>query len=161
MKHRFLVHFLLHVPRALLNSILSRCCWIVYYVWSFLLDRKFLEPHLSPCPWFQCTLTQREGEREGRGEKGRDWAFCFRTLFLLSLCGAGAQCFGVSLPATPPPTPHFLFILPSNTTLGRGGRVRNIPVPLSAFSLPVCLPQFRNDCFKVEFMLFQSLYASY
>lgn len=137
---------------------LSWCCWIVYYIWSFLLDWKFLEPHPSSCIWFQYTLTQKEGKKEGR-ERGRDWAFCFRTLILPSLGWAGADCFGVSLPASPPPTPHFLFILPSNITLGRGGGGNHS----SSFIrlLTPCRSQFRNDCFEVEFMLFHSLYESY
>lgn len=114
---------------------LSWSCWIVYYIWSFLLDWKFLEPHPSSCIWFQYTLTQKEGKKEGR-ERGRDWAFCFK-LWSFRVWVEQVQTVLESLSqlVLPPHPTSCLFCLPTSHWGGVG--VGTIPVPLSAFSLPV------------------------
>lgn len=161
MKHHFHTNFLQHVPRALLHSIisLSWCCWIVYYIWSFLLDWKFLEPHLSSCPWFQCTLTQKEGQTKGR-EREREkldpllWNFV-PSEFVWSRCRLFWRLSQLLLPPHPTsclfclPTPHW-------GGVGEWETFQFLYPPSHSLSAPI-----RNDRFEVEFMLFQSLYESY
>lgn len=96
---------------------------------------KFLEPHLSSCIWFHCTLIDWGGKEGEKGER-EGLGFCFKTLFLLSLPRACADCSGASLSATPSPHTPLPVYSASQNHSGEGRGMGASPVPLASLPIP-------------------------
>lgn len=161
MKHHFHVNFLLHAPGALLHFIISVLVLLdclLPLVFPVQLETPGATSDLLPLIPVHLNPEGREERRKG-GRKGEIGSFVLE-LFSFWVCVEQVQAVLESLSQLllPPHSTSCLFCLPTPHWGGMGAGKHS-----SSFIclLTPCGPQFRNDCFEVEFVLFQSLYESY